>query len=188
MTTNDYVSLYVSAEVFKRDEVEARAALIIDEKVTYARVETVTGIPWWCVGTIHSLEAGLNFSRHLHNGDPLLRRTVHVPKGRPVAPPKSGHLPYTWEESAIDALSSIWQPPWWSVAKCLEFFERYNGRGYQPRGVNSPYLWSFTQHYTRGLFVGDGRFDPEAVSSNIGAAALLKVLEEKGEVNLTFSR
>ena len=41
--------------------------------------------------------------------------------------------------------------------------ERYNGFGYRDRRpqVLSPYLWSFSNHYSRGKYVADGRFsDP----------------------------
>jgi peptidoglycan hydrolase-like protein with peptidoglycan-binding domain len=42
--------------------------------------------------------------------------------------------------------------------------------------VPSPYLWSFSNHYTRGKYVADGRFSPTAVSQQVGAAVLLKQL------------
>jgi len=71
----------------------------------------------------------------------------------------------------------------WSVPECLFFFECYNGWGYRTgEGRNttpasrSPYLWSFTNHYERGKYVRDHVFDGNAVSKQMGAAALLRVL------------
>ena len=47
-------------------------------------------------------------------------------------------------------------------------------------GVPSPYLWSGTNVYTRGKFVRDGVYDPNAVSAQIGAVALLKRMAALG--------
>ena len=130
----------------------------------YQKVGKALGIPWYVVGIIHSLEASGNFTRHLHNGDPLTARTTHVPAGRP----KTGKPPFTWEQSAIDALRGQGSPTWkdWSVPGTLFELEGYNGFGYRDHHPNvpSPYLWSFSNHYTRGKYVADGRFSPTAVS------------------------
>lgn len=136
------------------------------------------GMPWPFVGIIHAMEGGFNFTTHLHNGDPLTRRTVHVPKNRPV----SGHPPFTWRDSARDALTmkgynSVSD---WSVPHMLYLWEKYNGTGYRPRRVPSPYLWSFSTIYTAGKYVADGQFDADAVSKQCGAAVMLKTLKERG--------
>jgi hypothetical protein len=47
--------------------------------------------------------------------------------------------------------------------------------------MRSPYLWSCTIHYERGKYVSDGKFDPQAVSLQVGCAAILKGLQEAGE-------
>ena len=41
----------------------------------------------------------------------------------------------------------------------------------------SPYLWSFSEHYQRGKYATDGRFDANLVSKQCGAAVLLKQLD-----------
>jgi lysozyme family protein len=84
-----------------------------------------------------------------------------VPAGRPLA----GHPPFTWEESAIDALMMLDLHTWrdWSPAGTAYVWEAYNGFGYRlfhPQ-VNSPYLWSFTTAYgppesKGGKYIGDG--------------------------------
>ncbi len=48
--------------------------------------------------------------------------------------------------------------------------------------MKSPYLWSFTNHYTKGKYVADGKFDPNAPSDQVGAMALLKQLVTDGLV------
>jgi lysozyme family protein len=42
--------------------------------------------------------------------------------------------------------------------------------------VPSPYLCSFTDQYSRGKYVADGKYDAAAVSKQCGAAALMKQL------------
>src|SRR5215510_14384325 len=80
----------------------------------YDQVEAATKVPWFVVAIIHNLEASLRFDRHLHNGDPLTARTVHVPPGRPP----DGAPPFTWQASAIDALrfDHIADATEWNVA------------------------------------------------------------------------
>jgi hypothetical protein len=60
-------------------------------------------------------------------------------------------------------------------------FEKYNGFGYRRRNIQSPYLWSYCQHYTSGKFIQDGKYDPGAVSKQCGAAVLLSELQHAGE-------
>jgi microcystin-dependent protein len=56
------------------------------------------------IGIIHAMECSKfpECSQHLHNGDPLYRRTRLVPAGRPA----KGTAPFSFEESAIDASST----------------------------------------------------------------------------------
>lgn len=187
----DYDALFAAAKINQErlPEIETIVYAIQNNRASYWKVEAAAKIPWFVVAAIHNLESSLNFKCHLHNGDPLTHRTVHVPKGRPFAPPASGHLPYTWEESAIDALakSELWRPTMasnWTLAQCLEFMERYNGLGYYERDINTPYLWSGTNLYTKGLFVRDDKFDPNAVSQQIGAVAIFKTMLRMGMIQL----
>jgi len=156
-------------------EVKAEAARIVRGKPRYLAVaKAFPGMPWWVVGVLHSMECGLNFNQHLHNGDPLRARTVQVPKGRPV----EGNPPFTWYDSAKDALvcDGLHKVTDWSVGNALVVMEKYNGTGYLQRGVPSPYLWSFTNQYVKGKYGSDGHYDPELVSKQCGCAALLKCL------------
>jgi lysozyme family protein len=159
---------------------DAIAAKIAASKPRYARVGDPLGVPWHVIGVIHALEVSLSFSGHLHNGDPLTARTVRWPPGRP----KSGSPPFTWEVSATDALVGQGLDRWedWSIAGTLYKLEAYNGFGYRnlSRPIPTPYLWSFSNHYSRGKFVGDGEYSPTAVSAQCGAAVLLKRLAQRG--------
>jgi lysozyme family protein len=140
----------------------------------YLLIEQQINVPWLFVGIIHGMECGFNFAGHLHNGDPLTARTVQVPKGRPIA----GSPPFTWHDSALDALrlKKLDRVTDWSIPHMLYLLEGYNGFGYRRRGLPSPYLWSFSNNYEKGKFVADGRYDPEAVSKQCGAALMLRLM------------
>lgn len=163
------------------------ASKALEHRPRYQTVGRQLSIPWWFVAGVHALESTFNFNTHLHNGDPLRARTSHVPKGRP----QKGSAPFSWEDSAIDALGDhqrLGGLSDWSLPRALWRFERYNGFGYRSRAVPSPYLWSFSSVYEKGKFTSDRRFSASAVSQQCGAAVLLKHLWEKGEVELDVDR
>ena len=54
-----------------------------ESRARYDAVAALRSVPWWFVAALHMRESGLRFACHLHNGDPLTKPTVHVPKGRP---------------------------------------------------------------------------------------------------------
>jgi lysozyme family protein len=158
-------------------EIEKTTDKIAANKSRYETVGGPLNIPWFFVGVTHCMEGGLDFKTHLHNGDPLTARTVQVPKGRP----KKGQPPFTWEASATDALTfeGFAGLDDWSLTDMLYRFEKYNGFGYRPRHINTPYLWSFSNHYTQGKFAADGQFSPVLVSKQCGAAVLIRRLAER---------
>jgi lysozyme family protein len=166
----------------RQGDVEILTTRLIDARGRYDRVAAEAGVPWHVIAAIHCLETSIDFTRHLHNGDPLTARTTHVPSGRPA----SGEPPFTWEVSAADALAlkKLSADTDWSLAGTLFQLERYNGFGYRLRhpDVLSPYLWSFSHHYKAGKFVSDGKFSATAVSRQCGAAVLLRRLAERGVV------
>jgi lysozyme family protein len=178
-TKRGYANLFATALIKPKHLAETNDIVdaLFANKVRYERVAADVKCPWWFVGIIHRLESSGNFRTHLHNGDPLTAKTVHVPVDRP----KTGKPPYTWEYSALDALKSegIDKVPTWDVPRALYQFEKYNGFGYFSLGVNSPYLWSFTTLYDKGKFTSDGKFSRTAVSKQCGAAAMLKLILER---------
>lgn len=149
------------------------ARRVLQGRARYETVAANAGVPWLFVGLTHLMESGCDFTRHLHNGDPLTHRTVQVPAGRP----RRGQPPFTWEQSAGDALEGYRAAEWPLEKLCYEL-ERYNGWGYRLHHANvrSPYLWSYTTHYSNGKFVSDGKWSDTAVSGQPGALAVLKTM------------
>jgi lysozyme family protein len=163
--------------------VEKLVDSLLTNQVRYENVSTSLEIPWYVIAVIHNMECSQNFKKHLHNGDPLTARTTHVPKGRP----KTGNPPFTWEESATDALEFDGFDQWhdWSIPGILYELEGYNGWGYRLHHpeVKSPYLWSYSNHYQSGKYVSDGTWSNTLISNQCGAAVLLRRLAEKGEMD-----
>jgi len=171
----------------RKDEIISICKNILSHKERYQKVSEQTGIPYYAIAAIHSRESSLNFTRHLHNGDSLEHRTVHVPAGRP----KTGEPPFTWEESAADALQQIEiedKAHVWSITNMLFQLESYNGWGYRKHGIFTPYLWAATNHYSKGKFVEVfskekqkfvGQFNPNLQDKQIGCAPIIRYLTDK---------
>lgn len=136
----------------------------------YRAVEARTGVPAVLIAAIHERECSANFRGHLHNGDPLGKRTVHVPAGRPLSDP-----PWTWETSAEDALAldGLSAVKNWTIEQALFRLELYNGFGPRDRGIHTGYLWAGTNHYARGKYVADGKWDLSHVDRQLGCAPLM---------------
>ena len=106
------------------------------------------------------------------------RRTRQVPKGRPAF----GEPPFSWEQSALDALTmpphSLHRVSAWTIERIAYELEKYNGFGYRRfhPGVKSPYLWSYSNHYTAGKYVADGQWSSAAESTQCGAMVLIRRL------------
>ena len=186
LTPSDYLTLFNTCKLTdvtrKLDATNNICTLILADQSIYKTVEQFTSVPWPLIAAIHFRESNQNFGKHLHNGDSLNYRTVHAPIGRP----KTGNPPFTWVDSAIDALDGTWRPKTWDTPGSLEFLERYNGVGYQKHGVNTPYLWDYTDKYTSGLFIADGTFNPDKAEDRPGCVIILKTLLKR-EVTLDFS-
>lgn len=181
---DEYVRFFNGAGIrsSKTSLVRSMADIAWNNRSRYQSIGQPLGIPWWFIAGLHQMESTYNFDRHMHNGDSLNERTVRVPDGRPI----SGSPPFTFEESATDALKlkGFDAETDWSLPRALNRFERYNGLGYRPREVPSPYLWSFTTIYGRGKYVSDGTFDANATSQQCGVAALLRQLANDGRIEL----
>lgn len=151
---------------------ERKTSTMIANKERYAAIArrfVNPGLKWWLVAVIHEMECTQNFSKYLGNGQSLNKKTTIVPVGRgPFA---------SFEEGAIDALKlqGADKIKDWSLGNVLYFLEGFNGYGYSKyKGINSPYLWSGSNHYTSGKYVSDGKYDPNAISQQIGVALMLK--------------
>jgi len=166
----------------KMTEVEGVVQQILDFQNRYAAIAAQSNVPWYVIAVIHNMECGLDFTKHLHNGDSLKRRTINVPAARPG----TGQPPFTFELSALDALEYDGFTKWkdWSIGGICYKLEGYNGWGYRARDINSPYLWSYSNLYTSGKFIRDNVWSDKAVSGQCGAAVILRRMSDDGDIDL----
>ena len=182
----EYAHMWAHMEI-NHDRLSAanrQADKIIAGKEKYLRLEGATGVPWYVIGLIHLRESSCDFNTHLHNGDPLTARTVHVPKNRPV----KGKAPFDFHESAIDALTmpgkELHKIKDWSIERIAYTFEQFNGFGPRMHGRASGYLWASSNQYTGGKYIFDGPagWRPNVYDTQLGAMVVLKcVLNKIGE-------
>lgn len=173
-----------SLRASRKASAEAMAAKVLRGRAHYEKVEGATGVPWWWIGIAHARESACSFATHLHNGDSLKARTWRVPKGRPA----KGSGPFTWDESALDALQikGLHKIKDWSIERACFEWERYNGFGYRKPGrSNSPYLWAGTNAYSTGKYVADHKYDPRHEDKQSGCLAILKCMLVKEPGMLT---
>jgi lysozyme family protein len=177
------------------DDVQAMAKKALSYKDShYIPVQKATGVPWYVVACADALEGNFGHEKYLGNGEPLSRKTQKVPKGRGPFLDKNGKP--SWLVGAIDSMTygTRYYPVKdfdGSVGYVLYFLEMHNGPGYYNKGKPSPYLWSYSDQYSKGKFIekkdkqGKHRsyYDPNLVSRQTGAACLLKamgVFDSKG--------
>jgi len=141
---------------------------IMNNKARYKAAEALCGVPWFVIGILHGLEADYNFHTILANGDPLGTPTHHEPRGL---------IAHTWEEGVVISFTHekyMHLTGWNLLSLILDRIEAYNGMGYRNiYHVPSPYLYSFTNVYTRGKYDTDEHFNPWSVSQQCGAVAIL---------------
>jgi lysozyme family protein len=174
---SEYRQLWDSMAVLpgRQSAVNRIADKLMANRERYVRTQKATGVPWAVIATWHNRESNANFNTQLAQGDPLGHVSTHVPAGRG---------PFdSWEDGAHDALVTLKHLDRvidWSPERICYETERYNGFGYRNHHPNvlSPYLWSFSTHYSRGKYVADGRFDSDAVDQQCGAIPLIKRLME----------
>ena len=155
-------------------QIKSSAALCLRGKEEYQKAAKVTGLPWELIAVIHKMEGNCDMKACLANGERIIgtgRKTTLVPRGK--GPFNSFH------ESAIDSIGSESRRPIgfrWDVPNTLFYLEMYNGFGPRNKGYPSAYIWSYTNHYSKGKYIADGVWSAEAVSKQCGAAIILKEL------------
>lgn len=159
----------------RADQFAKLAAFALKNKDRYQLIERQTNVPWPMIAALHRRESDADFTTYMGNGEPLNRVTRLVPKGRG---PFTG--PTAFEDGAadafkIDGLSSVKD---WRLEKMLWYCERYNGMGYEKRGLPSPYVWGGTNIQKPGKYVADGQFDPNKMDSQPGCAPIIRAINE----------
>ncbi len=166
-------------------EVQGVANKIFSFKIQfYDPVSAVTGVPWYVIGLLDDREESFNHNDYLGQGDPLSKKTIHVPAGRG---PFTG--PNAWVNGAVDAIHvSGWDRlpsgSHWDIVTTLMKTELFNGLGYAHMGLRSPYVWGATNMQQRGKYIRDRVFDANVWDTQVGCAAILLALKKYHSVDL----
>lgn len=161
-----YINLWSKAVVRARYQNVSKtwAGKIIANRSRYLAVQQQTGVPWWFVGLLHMRESSLNMMTYLGDGSDLAGRWPTFEAGAAYALQKN-------------RLANIKD---WPISFELWAAESYNGFGYETNGVNSPYVWSFTNLYgdppNIGKYDRDGHFSSTLIDPQPGVAAVLGYL------------
>lgn len=167
--------------VFARKAVANKARYIDIVRRCRALGSNMPDEAWVFIALTHNRESSMNFATHLGQGDPLDRKTVHVPAGRG---PFTG--PDAFERGAVDALvycapNAALSNKDWSIGGLLTYEERYNGLAYANAGRPSPYVWSGTTAYDPptgpgGKVLQDhGPIEP-VVDKQLGCAGMIQAI------------
>lgn len=177
--TGPMADLYKASNVRSEyiGDVNAQVNKIISMMIPYAKCSLASGKGIIFVALTHSKEADCDPRGCFDNGDLIIgtgKLTHDEPKGcGPYA---------TLEDSARFAFKDVKDPM--NVNDLLIQEEKFNGLGYRKHGVNSPYNWAMTTAYTKGHYVSDGNWDPNAVDKSPGVAAILKQMEVRGIIKI----
>ncbi len=142
-------------------------------KGRYTAVAAKVDLPAELIAAIHWREASGDFGTYLHQGDPLGKPAVHVPKNIPLF--------HKWEDAAVHALkmkrgiqSQMGLTETSTDAAALATYsEYYNGLGYANRGKPSPYAFAGTNAYSKGKYVRDGVYSSSTRDRQAGVMAML---------------
>src|SRR5215831_4461698 len=160
----------------RKHKLTARAATVRElgerHRDEWAEVTAKTGVPrLWGLASFER-ESSSDYSRSPAQGDRWDRVSVNVPRGLG---------PYAdWGDAciaayAIDKLNVVGAPNWIWTRSCYEG-ELYNGFGPRTHGRRTGYLWSWTNIYTGGKYVADGRWDPDTQDQQCGMVPMMVAL------------
>ena len=172
-----------NAKLTRGPEFAKPAQKAFANKARYVSITARSGMPeeaWLFIAVSHYRESSQDFTKNLGQGDPLDRKTTHVPVGRG---PFLG--PTAFEDAAVDALVNCAphaaQNTDWSIAGMLTTLERYNGLAYANARRPSPYIWSGTTIYDPPTGPGGkvthdhGPIEP-VVDKQLGCAGLIMAI------------
>jgi lysozyme family protein len=186
----------------REHELAVRAAVLLAlsqrHRDEWAAVEAKTGVPrLWGLASFER-ESGSDYARSPAQGDRWDRVSVNVPRGLGpyqcwgdacVAAYRIDRLDEVVRGlgSAVGsqdgAASSLIADPshpipgsgWTWPRACFEG-ELFNGFGPRAHGRQTGYLWSWTNIYTGGKYVADGKWDPDHVDEQCGMVPMMAAL------------
>lgn len=134
----------------------------------YQQVQDATGVMGELIAALDYRESNANPRCALGQGDPWGAVSTHVPIGKGPFRSWSDAATYYVHYDHLDDASHAWSMPY----LCWKG-EAWNGFGPRDHRINTGYLWSGTNHYAKGKYVADGKWDPEKVDEQLGIIPLV---------------
>jgi len=159
---NYYLDLYDSMVILNdqtwKDRISWYMNKLKKNRERYENCPRPKGVPWFFIATIHMMEASGSFKNTIADGSSLPERV-------------------TWEDDTFNQL--VKEGLRNTVIKNINDFgyeaEKWNGFGYALKGINSPYIFSGSNHGVGvGKYVSDGKYDATAISSQLGILVMVK--------------
>ena len=123
-----------------------------------------TGLPPELIAAIHYRESTGNFDATIKDGSKLPAGVSFVDDAVNI----SNDANYViFKEAYNMSADSV------DVIAMLSIAEVHNGTGYYKMGLNSPYLYSGTNLYTKGKYDADGHYNPDLVDKQPGIFLLI---------------
>lgn len=133
------------------------------------------------LAAMHWREGSGSMKKSIANGNSITSYVRKDGLDDPGSPSNSYAPTDDWVSHSTDVLEHKIQQKYGSKGKekdftentqFYDFAERFNGMGYRNKGVASPYVWSGTDQYSGGKYVGDGEYDPNYKDQQLGVALL----------------
>src|SRR5258708_6633405 len=187
----------------REHELAARAAAVLAlserHRDEWDEVAAKTGVPrLWGLASFER-ESGSDYSRSPAQGDRWDRVSVNVPRGlgpyrcwgdacvaayridrldevagSARVPPAS--TPAAWTPAPADATPAGSPALPWTWARACYEGELFTGFGPRAHGRHTGYLWSWTNIYTGGKYVADGKWDADTQDQQCGMVPMMAAL------------
>lgn len=142
----------------------------------YEQVAMLTGVPAELIAALDYRESSASPRCALGQGDPWSEVSKHYPVGCGPFNSWVDAAVYYMHREHMDDATHEWSWPYicWKA-------EAWNGFGPRDHGIHTGYLWAGTNHYLRGKYVADGKWDAGFVDGQLGAIPLmLRIAEVRG--------
>ena len=166
----EYVTLLATMTITRpKEELAAAEQLLLADNISrYRAVGDKLGIPPALIAALDMRESSANPRSALGQGDPWNKVSTHEPKGFGPFPSWEAAAEFYLKREDFDQTSAAWDMPY-----CCWKGEAWNGFGPRDHGIHTGYLWAGTNHYIRGKYIADGKWNPQTVDIQLGIIPLM---------------
>jgi lysozyme family protein len=159
---------------------DATGHRLLHDKAVYLRVAEASGVPAAGLMALAEREMSGNLHCYLGNGQRLTQRTTIVPKNRgPFPDTEEGFIAGALDALHLDGLDQVAKMAGgWTLPRFAYESEHWNGWGYRPRHIPSPYVFGGTTVQKPGKFIVDHAYSSTTMDPQLGTIAIVLKLFE----------